>query len=115
MSWSAVPFGKYEGKTFPEIIVRDPDWFFLMVPKLYGKLADEVEELARRARAIKTPNRHRKNVEVEYQYEMGHRFCRFGFVDADNAQYSQWSTRLPYLDLSWPLRRKSMTSQQAAS
>ena len=28
MRWSAVPFGKYKGKTFPEIIVRDPDWFF---------------------------------------------------------------------------------------
>ena len=41
MPWSAVPFGKYKGKTFPEIIVRDPDWFLWVVPKLYGKLADE--------------------------------------------------------------------------
>jgi hypothetical protein len=29
MSWSTVPFGKYAGKTFPEIIVRDLDRFFL--------------------------------------------------------------------------------------
>jgi uncharacterized protein (DUF3820 family) len=29
MSWSTVPFGKYKGKTFPEIIARDLDWFFL--------------------------------------------------------------------------------------
>ena len=57
MRWSAVPFGKYQGKTLPEIIVRDLDWFFWIVPKLYGKLADEAEELARRARAIKIPNR----------------------------------------------------------
>ena len=28
MHWSVVPFGKYQGKTFPEIIVRDPDCFF---------------------------------------------------------------------------------------
>jgi len=47
MRWSAVPFGKYQGKTLPEIIVRDLDWFFWVVPKLYGKLADEAEELAR--------------------------------------------------------------------
>src|SRR6202040_4307751 len=53
MSWSAVPFGKHEGKMFPEIIVRDPDWFFWMVPKLYGKLADEPEPLARKGGAIK--------------------------------------------------------------
>ena len=36
MRWSTVPFGKYKGKTFPEIIVRDPDWFFWVLPKLYG-------------------------------------------------------------------------------
>ena len=33
MHWSAVPFGKYKGKTFPEIIVRDPDWFFWVLPE----------------------------------------------------------------------------------
>ena len=49
MSWSVVPFGKYEGKTFPEILVRDADWFFWVVPHLYGKLAEEAEELARKA------------------------------------------------------------------
>jgi len=106
MSWSAVPFGKYQGKTLPEIIVRDADWFFWILPKLYGKLADEAEELARKARAIKIPNPHRKRLEVEYQYEMDHRFCGFAFVDANTARYSRWSTRFPYLNLSLPLRRK---------
>jgi hypothetical protein len=40
-----MPFGKYKGKTFPEIIVRDPDWFFWVLPKLYGKLREEAQEL----------------------------------------------------------------------
>ncbi len=106
MFWTVVPFGKYKGKTLPEIIVRDPDWFFWAAPKLYGKLADEAEELARRARTIKIPNLRRKNLQVEYKYEMGHSFCGFAFVKAGNLQYSRWATRLPYLDLSWPLRRK---------
>jgi hypothetical protein len=106
MSWSVLPFGKYGGRTFPEIIVRDLDWFFWVVPKLYGKLADEGEELARKARAIKIPNPRRKHLEVEYAYEDGNRFCGFGFVEASSARYSRWATRLPYLDLSWPLRRK---------
>ena len=30
-----VLFGKYRGKTLPETIVRDLDWFFWVVPKLY--------------------------------------------------------------------------------
>jgi hypothetical protein len=106
MAWSTVPFGKYAGKTLPEIIVRDLDWFFWVVPKLYGKLAEEAEELARRARAIKIPNSRRKRLEVEYRYEDGNRFCGFAFVKASSGRYSRWATRLPYLDLSWPLRRK---------
>jgi uncharacterized protein (DUF3820 family) len=47
MGWTAVPFGKYKGKTLPEIVFRDIDWFFWMLPKLYGKLAEEAQELAR--------------------------------------------------------------------
>ena len=85
MRWSAVPFGKYQGKTLPEIMVRDLDWFVWVLPKLYGKLAKEAEKLARRARTIKIPNPHREHLEVAYRYEMGRRFCGFGFVDADNA------------------------------
>ena len=70
MHWSVVPFGKYEGKTLPEIIVRDPDWFFWTLPNLYGTLAEEAQELARRARAIKTPRRGRRHLEVEYEFDM---------------------------------------------
>jgi hypothetical protein len=106
MSWSVVPFGKYKGKTLPEIIVRDLDWFFWMLPKFYGRIAEEAQDLARKARAIKIPNSYRSNCEVEYRYELGDRFRGFAFVEAGSAQYSRWSTRLPYLDLSRPLRRK---------
>lgn len=106
MRWTAVPFGKYEGKTLPEIIVRDLDWFFWALPKLYGKLADEAQELARKARAIKIPKSDKGKLEVKYQYEFGHKFCGFSFVKADSFHNTRWATRLPYLDLSWPFRRK---------
>jgi hypothetical protein len=105
MRWSTVPFGKYKGKTLPEIIVRDADWFFWTLPKLYGKPAKEGQELARKAQAIKIPNRYGKHLEVEYRFGMDHRFCGFGFVKAE-AQRSQWTIRLPYLDLKRPLRGK---------
>jgi len=106
MGWTVVPFGKYEGKTLPEIIVRDLDWFFWMAPKFYGRLAKEAQDLKRKVRAIKIPNRRRKKLEVEYRYEMDGAFCGFAFVDATSWRYSRWSIRLPYLDLSRALRRK---------
>ena len=105
MQWSMLPFRKYKGKTLPEIIVRDIDWFFWMLPKLYGRIGEEAKDLARKARAIKMPKSFGKNVEVEYRFEMGDRFCGFGIVKAGGAHYSRWSTRLPYLDLYWPFRR----------
>jgi hypothetical protein len=111
MRWSVVPFGRYTGKTLPEIIVRDLDWFFWMAPKLYGRLATEAGDLARKARAIKIPRRLGKKLEVEYRYEFddrsesGRRFCGFAFVKGE-AWPSRWTTRLPYLDLSFPLRTK---------
>jgi hypothetical protein len=105
MSWSVVPFGKHNGKTLPKIIVCDLDWFFWVLPKLYGRIAKEAQEPARRARAIKIPQRGCKRLEVEYQFDMDRRFCGFGFVDGNSAP-SRWSTRLRYVGLRWPLRRK---------
>ncbi len=105
MQWSTLPFRKYKGKTLPQILVRDIDWFFWMLPKLYGRIGEEAKDLARRARAIKMPKSFGKNVEVEYRFEMGDRFRGFGIVKAGGAHYSRWLTRLPYLDLYWPFRR----------
>ena len=75
MSWSAMPFGKYKGKTLPEVIFIDLDWFFWVLPKLYGKLGAEAQDLARKARAIKIPDR--KKLEVEYQHERMTDFAAF--------------------------------------
>jgi hypothetical protein len=105
MAWSVVPFGKYKGKTLPEIILRDLDWFFWVLPKLYGKLSDEAQDLARKARTIRIPGRHRRKLEVEYQFDVDNRFCGFSFVKAESWHW-RWTIRRPHLDLAWPLRGK---------
>jgi hypothetical protein len=100
--WSTVPFGKYQGRALPEILMRDLDWFFWVLPRLYGKLADEAEDLVRKARGIKIPQRGRKRLEAEYRFDTERRFCGFELVDA-NSPRSRWSSRLRYVDLRWPL------------
>jgi hypothetical protein len=111
------PFGRYAGKTLPEIIVRDLDWFFWVVPELYGKLADEAENLARKARAIKIPNPRRKHLEVEYRYEMDHRFCGFAFVESQQGPIFPMgnTASLPASICLGLCAERSMTSERAAS
>jgi hypothetical protein len=41
MIWTTVPFGKHQGKTLPQIVIDDPDWFFWILPRLYGRLKIE--------------------------------------------------------------------------
>jgi AraC-like DNA-binding protein len=35
MYWTAVPFGKYEGNTLSEIVLKDPDWH-LFADSMFG-------------------------------------------------------------------------------
>jgi hypothetical protein len=117
MFWTVVPFGKYESRTLPEIIMLDPDWFFWMLPKFNGKLAKEAVEVARKARAIKIPKEKGKKLLVEYRYEldtesmMGRRFCGFELV-ADSAYYcKKWTARSSQSRFGVPVREKKL--QQA--
>ena len=103
---------KYEGKTLPEIIMRDPDWFLWVLPRLNGKLAKEAGEIARKAQAIKIPKGKKKKLLIEYRYELdtesilGRRFCGFELVE-DSAYYcKKWTTRSAHLDLTLPVREK---------
>jgi hypothetical protein len=53
MTWTVISFGKHRGKTLPQIILDDPLWFFWVLPKLYGRLKIEADDVARKASKIK--------------------------------------------------------------
>jgi hypothetical protein len=107
-NWTIVPFGKYKDKSLPQIILLDPDWFFYMLPKFYGRLADEAQNLARKATAIKIPGPDGHKKLVEYWREEGYPpgSSGFGFVDANSPCYNRWATRQHHLDLSIVHRAK---------
>ena len=59
MAWTRLTFGKHKGKTLPQIVFSDPDWFFWAweneifdTPVLRG----EVTRINERARRIRIPN-----------------------------------------------------------
>jgi hypothetical protein len=60
-----------------------------MLPKLYGRLGLEARDLARKARAIRIPKAHRKECEVEYQFDVDNRFCGFAFVKAESRRWKR--------------------------
>ena len=108
MHWTTLKFGTHAGKSLPQIIISDPDWFFWAVARgvFTGTLAAEAEDLVKMATAIKIPKPHSKRWRVEYRYEDTGSFLGFEFVRA-NSHCGHHSTRLPHLDLSCVRRGKA--------
>jgi hypothetical protein len=70
VSWSILNFGKHRGKSLPQVIFNDPDWFFWAVgTKVFegkGALGHEAADLARKATAIRIPNNDDNHLIAEY-------------------------------------------------
>ena len=68
MAWSILRFSKHKGKTLPQILFSDPDWFFWAIEEnvFKGQLKDEAERIDARARAIRIPNNTRGKLQAEY-------------------------------------------------
>jgi hypothetical protein len=100
--WSTLHFGKHAGRTLPQVVLSDPNWFFWAVGKgvFNDRLGFEAEALERRATNIRIPKRHPENWAVEYRRDQGGRFLGCDFVKAKGSFYRPLSSRLPCLDLS---------------
>jgi len=68
MQWTVVGFGQHRGKSLPQIIFNDADWFFHAYENGYfkGSLAREAHDLYHRARSIRVPSRNGQKMLVEY-------------------------------------------------
>jgi hypothetical protein len=68
MNWTNINFGKHKGKTLPQIIFDDADWFFWAYENkaFKGALAFEAQEVYRRARSIRVPQKNGQKMLVEY-------------------------------------------------
>jgi hypothetical protein len=112
MRWTTLNFDKHAGKSLPQIVISDPDWFFWAVGRgvFIGRLAAEAEDLVDKATAIKIHKAHPKRWRVEYRYEDDGTFLGFEFVKA-NSHCGRQARRLPHLDLSCVRRGKAYGKQ----
>jgi hypothetical protein len=108
MRWTPLNFGKHEGKSLPQIIISDADWFFwaLASGAFEGRFAAEAEDLVDKATAIKIPKSNPNRWRVEYRYEDKGTFLGFEFVKA-KSHFGHHATRQPHLDLSCVRRGKT--------
>jgi hypothetical protein len=101
--WTKLNFGRHSGKTLPQVVLSDPNWFFWAKNILYGQLANEAEVLERRARNIRIPKPNPKKWAVEYRRDRDDRFLGIGIVKADSHVHRLFD-RLPHLDLAYVRR-----------
>ena len=109
MIWTKLPSSKYKGKTSPQIVLSDPDWFFWAVETAVFKNKDwpekEAKDVDRKARNIKIPPRHGKNSVAEYtMHPSTGKFCALEIASRNKPPHERSSPtqRKDVIDLSFP-------------
>jgi hypothetical protein len=108
VSWLEVKFGKHKGKTLPQIVLGDPDWFFWAHEKDAFKdatLKKQAKEIYAKATRIKIPEGPGSVVEYVIHPSVG-KLVGIKIVPADRPEHegSSPTHRLKYFDLSFPRR-----------
>jgi hypothetical protein len=102
--WSKLYFGKHVGKSLPQILFYDPDYFFWGIEKKVFKdrLAVEADKLARMVRHIKIPKPDATNWCVEYFFTPENKFSWFHIIPADRGSHigSSITRRTKHIDMS---------------
>lgn len=72
MTWTNLKFGKYQGKSLPQIVLIDPDYFYWAIENgvfKTGQLALEADDILYKSKNIKIPASQPPNSLVEYVFE----------------------------------------------
>jgi len=94
---------KYAGRSLPQILFLDPDYFFWAVERkiFQGRLATEAAKLSWKARHIKIPKPDPENWCVEYFFTPENKFSWYQFVDPERPGHvgSSITRRSKHIDM----------------
>jgi uncharacterized protein (DUF3820 family) len=101
-AWRPMPFGKYEGRTLPQVLFKDPDYFFWLLQKgdLKGALGMQAKQLAKKAYRIRIPREPAEAFAVDYCFNSEDQFSGFSIVPKDAYQSPHVVYRLNHIDFS---------------
>lgn len=110
MPWTVIYWEcDYKGKTLPQVLFTDPDWFFYMIEEKKfenkGPIADEAKTLALKARRIRIPDPRGEDLVAEYGLEPSHRtFAHLELVPRSREAHAgaTITERMDVIDLSYP-------------
>ncbi|MCI0557408.1 MAG: hypothetical protein MN733_02855 [Nitrososphaera sp.] len=110
MAWAPLTFGKHKGRTLPQVIFSDPDWFFwAMDTRIFDNkgaaIRTEATDLNHKARNIKIPSQDGTDLVAEYLiHRPTGKFGCMQIVPTDQPlhQGSSPAFRKPTIDLSVP-------------
>ena len=87
--WSKLYFGKHAGRSLPQILFSDPDYFFWSIEKkiFKGCLAMEADKLTRMVRHIRIPKPDPENWCVEYLFTPENKFSRFQIIPTNRGPH----------------------------
>ncbi len=77
MAWTPLDFGRYSGKTLPQVILSDPDWFFSAWEEgdfaVREPYTSQAKDIYRKATHIRVPQSGQEKLVVEYTIHPGSR------------------------------------------
>jgi hypothetical protein len=113
MPWTPLTFGKHSGKSLPQILLHDPDWFFYLWDKgafeAPSRFSREAAIIHAKATSIRPTPAGAETPEVEYNFAPDGGCVGFDLVPASRGRH-QGSTRTERglcIDLSVPHRHRN--------
>lgn len=107
MNWTPLKFSKHKGKTLPQVMFLDPDWFFYLWYKggfdNNSYYHDQAMAIYAKATSIRIPQNKQEMIEVEYNFHDG-KSIGFDLVPASRPQHhgSTQTIRSDHIDMSIP-------------
>lgn len=111
MAWNTLDFGKHEGKSLPQVLFSDPDWFFWAyrqeVFKSRPAFRSQAEDLYKKATHIKVrQSGSEKMVAEHFIHHPTMKYSHFSVVPASRSHHegSSPTFREDVIDMSAPRR-----------
>lgn len=112
MKWTPLYFGKHKGKTLPQVLFKDPDWFFWAMEdgtfRNKGEtLLSEARDIFNKATNIKIPDNENSDFAILYYvHEPSGKFGLFEVIPhgRQNGEGRGESLRLGVIDMSIPYK-----------